>query len=206
MLPTTYDPLFRRYAGSIPIAFLRALTQRESGFNPRANAGKAAAQGLLQITTVARDAYNRAHGTSYTRDDTLDPAVNIQIATDLLKRIIASYRKHPSANMREDWANPAFVQLLTAGWNAGYSEGGGVGKVASYLEQRGVPVTPQSVYQAASAAGAVAFLSDPARARWHQSVAELYMAQPDRASAAPKAIGVLAVALLAWGGYTLLTR
>ena len=206
MLPTTYDPLFRRYAGSIPVAYLRALTQRESGFNPRANAGKAAAQGLLQITTVARDAFNRAQGTSYTRDDTLDPEVNIRIATNLLQRIIASYRAHPSANMREDWRNPAFVQLLTAGWNAGYSEGGGVGKVARYLEQRNLPVTPATVYQHAGAAGAVAFLSDPARARWHQSVAELYLAQPDRASAATPALGLMAMALLAWGGYTLLTR
>lgn len=206
MLPTTYDPLFRRYAGSIPVAYLRALTQRESGFNPRANAGQAAAQGLLQITTVARDAFNRAQGTSYSRDDTLDPEVNIRIATNLLQRIIASYRKHPSANLREDWTNPAFVQLLTAGWNAGYSEGGGVGKVATYLEQRGLPVTPAAVYQHAAAAGAVAFLSDPARARWHRSVAELYQQQPDRIPAGTQALGFLAVALLAWGGYTLLTR
>lgn len=199
-LSTQFDPLFRRYGGSIPVAYLRALAQRESGMNPRSNAGKAAAQGLLQIVTVVRDSYNQRHGTSYTRDDTLNPDLNVKMAVELLQRIIAGYAKHPSPNLRADWANPAFVQLLTAGWNAGYSEGGGVGKVASYLEQRGIPVAPTSIYGYARDAGAVAYLSDAARAKWHKSVVDLYFAQPDRAIGHPIA-GFALAGLVAWGIY-----
>lgn len=202
-LPTTYDHLFRRYGGSIPVAYLRALAQRESGMNPRANAGRDAAQGLLQITSTVRNSFNEANGTSYTRDDVLDPELNVRMATGLLKRIIAGYARHPSKNLRENWGSPAFVQLLTAGWNAGYSEGGGVGKVASYLEQRGQPVTPAAVYGAAGAAGAVSYLSDPARAHWHKSVADLYFSQPDR----PRGLSALGLALTmfaAWVGYKIL--
>lgn len=203
-LSTRFDPLFAKYGGSIPVAYLRALAQRESGMNPNANAGKAAAQGLLQIVTVVRDSYNDRHGTSYTRDDTLNPELNVKMATELLKRIITGYKRHPSKNLQEDWNNPAFVQLLTAGWNAGYSEGGGVGKVATYLEKRGIPVTPTSVYANAAAAGAVGYLSDAARAKWHRSVADLYFSQPDR----PRGLGLVGVALVAaaaWGAYRLLT-
>jgi soluble lytic murein transglycosylase-like protein len=203
-LSTQFDPLFRKYGGPIPVAFLRALAQRESGMNPNANAGKAAAQGLLQIVSVARDSFNQRYGTSYTRDDTLNPEVNVRIATDLLKRIIAAYEKHPSSNLKADWSNPAFVQLVTAGWNAGYSEGGGVGKVASYLEQRRIPVTPASVYANAAAAGAVSTLSDAARAKWHKSVVDLYFAQPDRAIGRPLA-GLVVAGLVAWGFYQLLS-
>jgi hypothetical protein len=202
-LSTRFDPLFAKHGGSIPVAYLRALAQRESGMNPSSNAGKAAAQGLLQITTTVRDSYNQANGTSYTRDDTLDPELNVKMATGLLKRIIAGYKRHPSANLQENWQNPAFVQLLTAGWNAGYSEGGGVGKIASYLEARKIPVAPTSVYAYARDAGAVGYLSDAARAKWHRSVADLFLAQPDR----PRGLTLLGVALAAaaaWGAYRLL--
>jgi soluble lytic murein transglycosylase-like protein len=203
-LSTQFDPLFRRYGGSIPVAYLRALAYRESGLNPRANAGQNAAQGLLQIVGVARDSYNQRHGTHYTRDDTLDPEVNVQIGADLLQRIIAGYRKHPAQNLHEDWSNPAFVQLLTAGWNAGYSDGGGVGKVARYLEQRAIPVTPATVYQHAGAAGAVSTLSSSARAGWHKSVADLYLLQPDRPQGSTLITGALLL-LTAWGLHRLLT-
>ena len=202
-LTTRFDPLFRRYGGSIPVAYLRALAERESGLNPNANAGKAAAQGLLQIVTVARESYNDRHHTSYTRDDSLDPALNVQMGAELLQRIIAGYRKHPSPDLQEDWQSPAFVQLLTAGWNAGYSEGGGVGKVASYLERQGQAVTPQNVYANAAAANAVSYLSDPARQRWHRSVVDLYFAQPDRPRGGTLLKLALAVAV-AWGGYELM--
>lgn len=203
-LSNRYDSLFRLHGAGIPVAYLRALAQRESGMNPQANAGKNAAQGLLQIVSVARESYNQRHGTRYTRDDTLDPAVNIKIAGDLLRNVLRGYGKHPSPNLKEDWTNPAFVQLVTAGWNAGYSEGGGVGKVATYLEQRGIPVTPAAVYQYAASAGATANLSRSDRAAWHTSVVDLYFAQPDR----PRGLSVAGLALAAaaaWGAYRLLS-
>ena len=111
-LSTQFDPLFQKYGGTVPVAYLRALAFRESGLNPNANAGKAAAQGLLQIVTVARDGYNQRHGTAYTTTQTLDPAVNVQIAADLLQSIIRAYAKHPDRNLHEDWSNPEFVKLL----------------------------------------------------------------------------------------------
>jgi soluble lytic murein transglycosylase-like protein len=203
-LTTQFDPLFVKHRGTIPVAYLRALAQRESGLNPNANAGKAAAQGLLQIVTVVRDSYNQRHGTSYTRDDTLDPELNVKMATDLLKRIIVAYNKHPDPNLHENWSNPEFVKLITAGWNAGYSEGGGLGKVARYLEQRGQPVTHDRVYGNAAAAGAVGYLSDPNRAGWHRSVAQLYFAQPDRPRG-PSIAGLALAAFAAWGVYRLMT-
>lgn len=187
------------------MAFLRALAARESGLNPRANAGQNKAQGLLQIVSVARDSYNQRHGTAYTRDDTLDPAVNVQIAVDLLQSIIRAYAKHPSTNLRADWSNPEFVKLLVAGWNAGYSEGGGVGKVASYLERQQKNVTHASVVASAAAAGAVANLGDANRAAWHRSVSDLFMAQPDRPSAGGTALKIALSLLVAWGGYKLMT-
>lgn len=205
-LSTAFDPLFSRFGGSIPVAYLRALSSRESGQNPNANAGKAAAQGLLQITTVARNGYNARHGTTYATADTLDPSVNVAIATDLLQSIIKAYAGHPSAHLKENWSNPEFVRLLTAGWNAGYSDGGGVGKVATYLERQGQPVTHAAVVANASPAGAVSYLADPARAAWHRSVADLYYAQPDAGAAGGGDLLKLALAgLTAWGLYSLLS-
>ena len=95
---------------------LRALADRESSMNPRSNQG--AGWGLLQVIEVVRTDYNQRHGTSYQRTDLLDPVANVTIASDLLRRIIASYaRFHPSVrNLQEDWSNPRFVELVTFGW------------------------------------------------------------------------------------------
>ena len=112
------------------------------------------------------------------RADLLKPAVNIRIAADLLRRIADSYeRNHPEVeNMLEDWNNPRFVELLTFGWNAGYSERGGVGRVVSYLEDRGLAhaVTIDSVHRYAKAAGASRHLSNAKKVAWCKGVALLY--------------------------------
>ncbi len=81
--------------------------------------------------------------------------------------------------MQTDFGNPEFVKLLLAGHNSGYSEAGGVGRVASYLEQRGIPVTHDNVFKYASAAGATVHLQNTAKQRWQREVAALYFAQPD---------------------------
>jgi soluble lytic murein transglycosylase-like protein len=173
-LPTTFDPLFRRYAGSVPVAYLRALAQRESSFNPQNATGPA--WGLLQITEVVRQ------GTGYSRSQLLDPEVNIKLGAGLLNRIAQSYAKHADKNMQTDWSNPEFVKLVTAGWNSGYSDGGGVGKVARYLHDRGIPVTHDNVFKYAGAAGATKHLQNPQKQLWQRSVSDLYFAQPDAAS------------------------
>ena len=180
-LTSQYDPLFARYQGRLPVAFLRALAQRESSMRPELAmpGGAGAARGLLQVVGVVRDDYNQRHGTSYTADDLFNPDVNVKIAAGLINQIVAAYGKHPSRNLKEDWTNPEFVKLLVMGWNAGFSESGGVGKVAAMLEREGTPVTHDTVYANAARAGAAPYLSMPDRIAWHRSVADLYYAQPD---------------------------
>ncbi len=206
-LSTAYDPIFRRYAGRLPVAYLRALAQRESSLQPglAMPGGDGAAKGILQVVGVVRDDFNRRHGTSYTSEDLFDPDINVQMAAELINMIVAGYQKHPSANMKENWSNPEFVKLVTAGWNSGFSESGGVGKVASYLEARGVPVTHDAVFANAAAAGATNNLSLGDRLDWQRSVADLYYQQPDWADVGI-GIGTIALALAAaWGAYLLLT-
>ncbi len=182
-LPTTWDSLLRKHAGNLPVPFLRALIQRESSMNPKDTHGPA--WGLMQITEVVR------RGQTPSRYDLLDPDINVRIGTGLLKRIVNAYNKHPDANMKEDWGNPEYVNLVLAGWNSGYSEGGGVGRVARYLEDRRIPVTHDNVFKFAAAAGATSQLQKPAKQAWQKSVTDLYFRQPDALSPGEKPVGFL---------------
>ena len=103
--------------------------------------------------------------------------INVAMATWLLGRIVASYRtNHPTVpNLQPDWTNPRFVELLTFGWNAGYSEAGGVGRVARHLEERGeTDLTIDLVHEQAKAAGASKHLARADKVNWCKSVAALY--------------------------------
>lgn len=206
-LPTTYDPLFAKYAGRLPVSYLRALAKRESNLNPNAaNPGGAdAAKGILQVVGVLRNDYNKRNGTNYTPEDMFNPEINVKIAAWLLNSIVVAYGKHPDKNMKEDWSNPEFVKLLTAGWNAGFSEGGGVGKVARYLEAQGRPVTLEAVSAAAPVAGGSKWLAMPERIKWHNSVAKLYFEQPDWGKRAAGA-GLIVILLGAVGMFLYLRR
>jgi hypothetical protein len=177
LLPTTYDSLFDRYGNRVPTAYLRALAKKESNFNPGDT--QEPAWGLLQVVEVVRDSYNKRHGGYVPRSALLDPDTNVKMATDLLNRIVVAYGKHPDKNMKEDWSNQEFVKLVTAGWNSGYSEAGGVGKVARYLENQNIPVTHDNVFRYASAAGATRHLSNSAKKSWQRAVTDLYFSQPD---------------------------
>lgn len=206
-LTTKYDPIFRRYQGRLPVAFLRALAQRESGLNPSSvmPGSPNAARGLMQVVGVARDGHNERHGTRYTPDDLLDPDVSVRIAADLINRIVGYYQAYAAPNLRENWANPEFVKLVVAGWNAGYSKGGGVQKVVSYLLARGIPVTHDNVFAYAGAAGAVKYLQDPKRQAWQRSVADLFYQQADwRVGVGGSILTLLLVVFTSWGAYQLL--
>jgi hypothetical protein len=177
-----FDRIFDMYRESIPIEFLRALARRESDLNPEERTGPA--WGLMQVVEVVRKDFNQAHGTRYTRQDLLDPAINVAIACWLLRFIIAQYAKHQDGvpNLRADWNNPRFVALVVAGWNAGFSASGGVLKVVRHLKARGITdITIDLVFQHARAAGAVRHLSNAAKLRWCKSVVRLY--EHDRAAA-----------------------
>jgi soluble lytic murein transglycosylase-like protein len=170
-----FDGIFDAYRGEIPVEYMRALAMKESGMRPDAQSGPA--WGLMQIVEVVRRDYNRAHQTSYTRADLLDPSVNVAMAAWLLRTIITSYaRRHPDVpNLQANWDNLRFVELLTFSWNGGWSEAGGVGRVARYLKSRGeLNITIDLVHQSARAAGASIHLSRPEKVRWCKSVARLY--------------------------------
>ncbi|MCA9675601.1 MAG: transglycosylase SLT domain-containing protein [Myxococcales bacterium] len=196
LAPRSYDALFAEYGNGIPVAYLRALAWRESGMNPRENRGPA--WGLLQVVEVVRKDYNARHGTRYERRDLLDPAVNVAIASDVLARIVDGYaRFHPEAtNLQADWTNPLFVELLTFGWNAGFSERGGVGRVASYLTQRGFDdFTIDDVTAAAKQAGVSPHLANPRKVAFSKGVTTQYLRERarDEANAAqPEPNGVTA--------------
>ncbi len=167
-----FDSLFRRYGGRIPVNYLRALGYSESRLDPSDTGGSY--WGLMQVGKGnVLPSYNQRHGTSYTADDLLNPEINVKIASDLLNRIVVAYSKHPSPNMRPS-AGPEFWKLVTAGWNSGYSESGGVGKVATYLEQQGIPVTHDNVFRYAAAAGATRHLQNDAKRRWQAKVVQRF--------------------------------
>lgn len=179
-----FDAVFERYRGSIPLAYLRALVDRESNGRPDVRTGSAV--GLMQIVPVVLADYNKRHGTAYQSAQLVDPATNVAIGCELLRIIANSYRKnHPHvANLQTDWNNPRFVELLTFGWNAGFSEAGGVGRVARYLEKLGtVDITLDQITAHARVAGASKHLSNAAKVAWCKSVVALYMRE--RALAEP---------------------
>ncbi len=181
LAPRSYDALFAEYGSGIPVPYLRALAWRESGMNPRANSGPA--WGLLQVVEVVRKDYNERHGTSYERRELLDPAVNIAVASDVLARIIYGYgRFHPEAiNLQVDWGNPLFVELLTFGWNAGYSERGGVGRAASHLTRRGFDdFTIDDIFGVAKQAGVRPHLSNPRKVTFSKGVTTQYLRERAR--------------------------
>jgi hypothetical protein len=175
LAPRTFDSIFATFGHGLPVPYLRALALRESDMNPRESSGPA--WGLLQVIEVVRLDYNQRTGGKYTRQDLLDPKVNVTIATSALATILHSYaQNHPRIkNLQADWSNPHFVQLLTFGWNAGWSERGGVGRVSKFLEQRGVlDQTLDVIHKASGDAGASAHLANPAKVAWSKSVAAQY--------------------------------
>lgn len=176
LAPRTFDQIFAAYGHGIPVPYLRALALRESDMNARSSDGPA--WGLLQVIEVVRQDYNKKTGASFARQDLLNPLVNVTIASSALATIIESYaRNHPHVhNLQADWQNPKFVELLTFGWNAGWSERGGVGRVATFLEQRGVlDQTIDIVHDAAKAAGASPHLSSDTKLAWCKSVVAQYL-------------------------------
>ncbi len=183
-----YDGVFANQGGGLPIAYLRALASKESDM--RADLTDGPAWGLLQVEPIVLADYNKRHGTTFRRADLLSPSINVAIASDALRLIIGSYRRfHPEVvNLQENWNNPRFVELLTFGWNAGFSERGGVGRVVTYLRKQGfADITLDMVFAHASAAGAVSHLSREGKVRFSKKVTKLY--QRERARPKTKTVG-----------------
>lgn len=136
--PDTYDYVFRAECPGIPVEYLRALARHESDMNPSEATG--GAWGLLQVWWQGSvlDDYNEREGTSYTRDDLLDPSINARIACTTLHRIANYYgRAFPRVFPRPSWRDRRFVEIVTLGWNAGWGEKSGVAYVIAVLEDEG---------------------------------------------------------------------
>ena len=172
--PRTYDDVFAACGQGLPVPFLRALALRESDMSPRLCSGPA--WGLLQVIEVVRADFNQRAGTRFTRQDLLDPGINVTIAATTIALIVKSYAiHHPDvANLRPDWSNPQFAALVAFGWNAGWSERAGVGRVATYLEQRGINVDINNVHRYACESGASKHLANPRKVAFAKSVAKQY--------------------------------
>lgn len=180
---TQYDPLFQRHCRGIPVEFMRALAKRESNFNPNDTQGPA--WGLMQVVEVVRRDFFKKTGRAAARSDLLDPGLNVEIACGTLSRIIKNYQKHHPRTLSMNWNSRRWIELLVAGWNAGYSEAAGVGYVVGVMESQGLgapEITAASVQaQAARLSRASRFLAMPHRLTWWRSVADAYIAQTGQA-------------------------
>jgi hypothetical protein len=203
-LSRQYDNMFLVNGAPLPVPYLRALSYRESGMNPASKG--ASAWGILQVTEVVRNDYNARYGATWARESLLQADVCTMIAADLLKRIVLSYKNNHGAvgNMGEDWSNPRFVELVTFGWNAGYSQAGGVGRVVKALVAEGDRlVTIDSVHAAAARVGASPHLGNSEKVKWCKSVAELYMREREESGDTPQHDNSVMAALIAAGAWKL---
>lgn len=174
-IATNLDDLFGRYAGPIPLPYLRALAYHESGLNPRNVNPKSNATGLFQITAKALADYNKASGTAHRLAELVNPELATKVAVRHLAAILKLYSEVPS--LRPDWASRRFIELLTFGWNSGHN---GVARLAKALEAQGISgdrVNVDTIGQLA-AKTAVPYLSEPARISWAKTVARSTLSAP----------------------------
>ena len=181
-----FDPVFEAVGHGLPVPYLRALAYRESGLDPHAVTGDA--RGLLQVVGAVRDFYNRRHRTDIRPTALFDPTTNVRIGSFAIATMIDVWAKrYPDVpNLRPDWTNPEFVGLVTLGWNAGWSDEAGIGRVVRHLRERGLDdITVDRVHHAAPLVpGATRHLSNPRKVGWAKSVVRRYLAERARDHAA----------------------
>ena len=181
LFTTRFDPIFRRQCRSVPLPFLRSLAKHESDFDPSDARGPA--HGLLQVVEVVRNSFNSRFGTDFSRADLLNPAINAEIACELISRIARVLPKnHPRAMPSPSWRDPRFVGLVALAWNAGFSEAAGMGFVLGEMEKAGfkaADIDIDSVRRFAEGlpANKGRFLRIPQRVEFSRRVVRDYMAQ-----------------------------
>jgi soluble lytic murein transglycosylase-like protein len=203
-LPDTYDGIINQYRKVIPLQYVKTLIYFESAFKPNSDMGEArvkkgepysqgAAKGLMQIIGTVRTDYNKRYGTSFTYKDLFTPTVNIAMGCDALNRISGAYNSNHPLSLGINWNSDRWVSLLTTGWNAGYSRGGGVQKIVAYLEDKGYKgseVTIERVYRYAREAGAApSFYEEKYRPElrmaWAKRVARTFCKETERLAKTP---------------------
>jgi hypothetical protein len=125
--PTKLDTIYREECSGIPVEYLQALAHQESRTNPGETKG--ACWGLLQVCPTVLKSYNERFDTSYRMGvEMLEARLNVRVACELISRIPRFYvSQHPKAFPGGfSWSNRRHVDLLTMGWNAGWSESRGV--------------------------------------------------------------------------------
>jgi hypothetical protein len=203
-IPHTYDQVFEKHRGAIPLAFMRALAFSESGLNAALDMRQAAPQahsgalGLFQImsASVLADWNARHPSEQYTREQLKDPDVNARIGAALIMRIVDSYNQRHPGSLRMDWTDPRYVALIALGYNAGYSEAGGIGKFVTILENNDIEkrrITVDTVNQLAGELKRLTpvgepfsgrFVADPKRRDYAKLVAERYVEDVRRSGGA----------------------
>lgn len=136
-LTRQFDSIYRAQCGRVPVEYLRALAHQESRSNPGETKG--ACWGLLQVCPCVLESYNERFGTSWSMGtDMLRADRNAQVACELIQRIPGFYvKQHPRAFPGGfSFTSRRHVELLTMGWNAGWSESrgvsGAIGKLLSF--------------------------------------------------------------------------
>ena len=108
MISAVWDPVIERFAGNVPVAFIRALVHGESGGDSQKENPVSHAAGLLQITEIVRKDWNAAHPDApVSRSDLFDPEINVRIGAALLNRIVQTYRRHPT--LKPDWSSRRYA-------------------------------------------------------------------------------------------------
>ena len=79
-----------------------------------------------------------------------------------------------------NWGDPRHVEILTFGWNAGWSQSRGVGRVLQELERQGLTsraITIEKVVEVAATMGSTVskFVKRPDKRDWSKSVVRLYL-------------------------------
>jgi len=205
MISAVWDPVIERFAGRVPLAFIRALVHSESGGDSQKENSASHAAGLLQITEIVRKDWNSSHPDApVSREQLFDPEINVRLGAALLNRIVQVYGHHPT--LRPDWQSRRYAELVALGWNAGYSDHGGVGLAVTKLEAAGATpeeVTVDSVARVATELPKAArFVSRADRVAYAKAVADLYLGSlraPVVASSSSAAGPVVIAALGALG-------
>lgn len=168
-----YEPVFARYAGNIPQAYLRTLAFKESSFKPDNVHPQSHATGLFQITATALQSFNNAKRSRLSLAHLTDPALNTQVAVHHLGSVVNAYRRVNS--LKPDWSSRRWLELLTLGWNAGHNA---VISLASKMEKAGLPperITADTVSHLARATGRAKYVAEPGRVVWSKSVADMFL-------------------------------
>ncbi len=180
-IPDTFDALFEKHRGPIPLSYLRSLAWNESRMNPRSRTGQA--RGLLQVVDSVRRDFNKGRSQEVRPEQLFDPEINVIIATDLLRTII---RVLQAEGLSKNWSDPEWAKLVTASWNSGWSRKAGVPKVMRHLKSKGLAVSHDNVFQNSADAGATRHLRNPKKKKWQQKVVRNFLEDVARRSVVVK--------------------